>query len=251
MKNKKHIETWLKEEHQAFTGWDFSYLDGRWEEEPLPWDYGNIVRKALFTDAKLLDMGTGGGEFLQTLNHPYEHTAVTEGWPPNLKRCIENLAPLGVKVYPVEEDNLLPMGDNAFDLAINRHESYDLAEVQRVLKPGGLFITQQVGGENDRSLEEKINLIPKENMDFSLATQVRAFQKQGFSIQVQKEAFTSLRFFDVGAIVFFAKQIPWSFPGFSVKENLEKLWLLQNEIDEQGFVESTQHRFIIAAQNNK
>jgi len=29
---------------------------------------------------------------------------------------------------------------------INRHESFSASEVFRVLKPGGIFVTQQVGG---------------------------------------------------------------------------------------------------------
>ena len=36
----------------------------------------------------------------------------------------------------------MPWGDGEFDLVMNRHESYDLAEVARVLSPGGLFLTQ-------------------------------------------------------------------------------------------------------------
>ncbi|MNJ78400.1 hypothetical protein D3C77_761450 [compost metagenome] len=35
---------------------------------------------------------------------------------------------------------------------INRHEAYSVQELNRILKPGGLFITQQVGGQNNRGL---------------------------------------------------------------------------------------------------
>lgn len=30
---------WKNEEQKAFSGWDFSQLEGRWHSEPLPWDY--------------------------------------------------------------------------------------------------------------------------------------------------------------------------------------------------------------------
>ena len=43
-----------------------------------------------------------------------------------------------------EEDKPLPFADNSFDLVLNRHDSYDVNEVRRVLKPGGYFITQDV-----------------------------------------------------------------------------------------------------------
>ena len=69
MVNLKNI--WLKEENNAFQGWDFSYLDRRWQDETLPWNYEEIILKYLKKTDKLLDMGTGGGEFLLSLNHPY------------------------------------------------------------------------------------------------------------------------------------------------------------------------------------
>ncbi len=31
-------------EAAAFQGWEFSWLDGRFEEEPRPWDWGTVVR---------------------------------------------------------------------------------------------------------------------------------------------------------------------------------------------------------------
>ena len=53
-----------REENNTFKGWDFSYLENRWVDEELPWNYRDILKKYLNPDYKLLDMGTGGGEFL-------------------------------------------------------------------------------------------------------------------------------------------------------------------------------------------
>lgn len=52
-----------KEEQAAFKGWDFSYLENRWDEQELPWNYEDILKKYLNPDYKLLDMGTGGENF--------------------------------------------------------------------------------------------------------------------------------------------------------------------------------------------
>lgn len=78
MNKDKLKELWKKEEENSFKGWDFSHLKNRWIDEKLPWDYREILDKYLKPDYKLLDMGTGGGEFLLTLNHPYNNTSVTE-----------------------------------------------------------------------------------------------------------------------------------------------------------------------------
>ena len=147
MNKDKLKELWKKEEENSFKGWDFSHLKNRWIDEKLPWDYREILDKYLKPDYKLLDMGTGGGEFLLTLNHPYNNTSVTEMWEPNVKLCKEKLAPLGIDVKQVFNDSELPFEDNTFDMIINRHESFDIKEVRRILKPNGIFITQQVGGK--------------------------------------------------------------------------------------------------------
>ena len=38
--NKEELLKYLQsEEEKTITGWDFSYLNNRWESEKLPWDY--------------------------------------------------------------------------------------------------------------------------------------------------------------------------------------------------------------------
>ena len=77
MKRNELIEAWLREEQTAqIHGWDFSPIRGRYsEEKDLPWDYEKIVRAALTPEAVLLDIDTGGGEFLLSLGHPSRQTA--------------------------------------------------------------------------------------------------------------------------------------------------------------------------------
>lgn len=81
-----------------------------------------------------MDIWTGGGEFVLTLEHPYALTSVTEAYPPNVKICVENFEPLGITVRQVYEDDKLPYENNCFDIIINRHESFDAYEVSRLLK---------------------------------------------------------------------------------------------------------------------
>ena len=84
MNAEQLITSWKREEEQAHIhGWDFSHIEGRYEEETdLPWDFKAIIQSYLKKDSKLLDIDTGGGEFLLSLGHPYENTAATEGYPP-------------------------------------------------------------------------------------------------------------------------------------------------------------------------
>ncbi|NLM96676.1 MAG: class I SAM-dependent methyltransferase [Halanaerobiaceae bacterium] len=250
MNLEKLREAWKKEE-QVFRGWDFSYLDGRWESAPLPWDYKEIVLKYLKPDSKLLDMGTGGGEFLLSLGHPHSLTSVTEAYPPNVELCKKNLAPLGIRVRQIFDDREIPYDTDEFDLVINRHESFDAREVRRVLKNGGYFITQQVGGKNNNDLSEKIIEGFEPGQDHDLKSNTKLLEEAGFKIIFSDESFPKLKFFDIGALVYLAKIIEWEFPGFSVDSCFDNLCKLEKELNEKGFISCTEHRFVIVALNRK
>ncbi len=139
-------------ETALFSGWDFTWLDGRLTEDAPPWDYRQLVLQYLLNATALLDMGTGGGEFLASLPGLPANTQATEAYPPNIKIAKERLEPLGIRVHPLNDGEKLPLPDESFDLVINRHELFDPFEVYRILKPGGLFITQQVGGRDNIAL---------------------------------------------------------------------------------------------------
>lgn len=250
MNDKQLKDAWLEEEQHAFEGWDFSHLQSRWKRESLEWNYTALVMEHLHKSDQLLDMGTGGGEFLLSLGHPYENTSTTESWSPNIQLCLEKLSPLGIQVYSVHSDMQLPIEDDSFDVIINRHGSYHLDEVKRILKPGGIFITQQVGDTNCISLEKRINLsnTPAREL-FSLRTELLKLQNCGFLVHDAKECYSELKFFDVGAVVFWARIIVWSFPEFSVEKNFEQLCTLQQDILQRGFISTLEHRFFIVAQN--
>ena len=247
-RTKKIIDCWKQEAERSLEGWDFSYLDDstRWEMESLPWDYLKIVRQHLKEEDRLLDMGTGGGEVLLTFEHPYNQTSVTEGYLPNYHLCKKKLEPLGITVKFVEEDDVLPFSENSFDIILNRHEAFRLDEVHRVLKSGGIFITQQVGCENSRTLSKR--LLKKElevDVRNQLTYQLEQARKIGFEILNSDEFYAQLKFFDAGAIAYYASIIEWEFPGFSVDRCLEGLTELHQEIEEEGFVSSVEHRYMM------
>lgn len=238
---------WLKEEQMTFQGWNFAYIKERIEEEALPWDYKQILSEWLHKQERLLDMGTGGGEFLLTLNHPYELTSITEAYPPNVELCQHILAPLGIQVKQIFNDDEIPYPDAYFDVVGNRHESFDLAEVHRVLKPNGIFVTQQVGGLNNKALSRLLNpdFVEITSSDFTLERTVEQAKALGFQVMMQAEYYPILRFYDIGALVYFAKIIEWEFPGFSVESCFDALCQLHDVIEKQGCVESKEHRFLL------
>src|SRR5713226_6544831 len=103
-----------------FSGWDFSWLEGRRVEEEdteTTWDYDERARKRIQSAASLLDLGTGGGERLSRLG-PFPPFAVaTEAYGPNVPVATRRLQPLWVQVvrtHPGVHDSRGPQPDGRF-----------------------------------------------------------------------------------------------------------------------------------------
>ncbi|MCA9920384.1 MAG: class I SAM-dependent methyltransferase [Anaerolineales bacterium] len=228
------IAFWKDEEQKPFSGWDFSYVHDRWHEEKPPWSYSEMVRECLPKADSLLDLGTGGGERLLKFQDLWPaKTVVTEEWEPNFLLASERLEPLGVEVVNVASDEIrpLPFPDNSFDLVISRHTAYNLAEVERILTPGGTFLTQQVNG---RWLQDLIGFMggapqwPYFNLKYTLE---KLFRETNLHLQIAESWTGTLTFYDIGALVYYLKAVPWLVENFSVDTHLDKLLALQARID--------------------
>jgi SAM-dependent methyltransferase len=131
-----------------FSGWDFSSLGERWKTDEPSWDYPSLARNHMQGITSVLDLDTGGGELLSSLAPFPPQTWATESYTPNINVAKGRLEPLGVHVISNYTDVAIPLPDTSLDLILNRHGSYSEPELMRLLKPGGIFLTEQVGGQN-------------------------------------------------------------------------------------------------------
>jgi SAM-dependent methyltransferase len=215
-------------------GWDFSRFGDRLRALPRPWDFARIVSDEASRSATMLDLGTGGGEWLAALETRAPRTVATESWPPNVPVARERLAPLGIDVVETAgaPDNVaqagelpsLPFADASFELVCSRHESYVAAEVARVLVPGGVFLTQQTGGDYGDFHE----LLGRERPVVAEPAWTRAFaaaqlEAAGFVVEDGAESFEEIQFADVGALAWYLRAIPWVVPGFTIAGYREAL----------------------------
>jgi SAM-dependent methyltransferase len=246
---KTNFETLVYEAEQAhFSGWDFSYLKDRLVEEEPPWNYRQMVLDRLPGAQSLLDMGTGGGEFLAGLPGLPAITCATEAWEPNLAVARRRLEPLGVRVEFLSNEEQLPFDNQSFGLVINRHESVVPAELYRVLQPGGIFITQQVGGKDNLQLNDFLDpQIHYPYADWDMACMAGQLEAAGFTLLEQWESFPAYRFLDIGAVVYYLKVIEWQIPGFNTQTYRERLLALHEKIQTEGAFITTSHRFFIIA----
>ena len=237
---------WRDEHQRPVSGWDFSELAGRHLEQHPPWSYDDLARVVLRGRERALDMGTGGGEVLRRLADALPpETVATEGWPPNLPVATEALAPLGVGVvaYDAEQDRAMPFPDGHFDVVLNRHEAYDAGEVLRVLRPGGVFLTQQVDG---RDFEETQALFGGQTAyphvtyeQFRAGAEAAGFEVEDGGAWTGRATFT-----DVAAFVRYAAHVPWEVPeDFAVDRYPAQLLALHRQVEAGRPLEFTQRRF--------
>ncbi|MBK5112522.1 MAG: class I SAM-dependent methyltransferase [Candidatus Heimdallarchaeota archaeon] len=248
--SKEIFDLLLKDALHPFSGWDFSHIKDRIVMEPLTWSYHGEILPFVRTAKSMLDMGTGGGEFLSSLQPLPKETYATEAYEPNVPVAKKTLEPIGVNVVQIYEDNILPFENEHFDLIINRHESYLPSELYRILKQNSMFITQQVGWKDNLELNQRLGypIEELEYLDWNLKKVAQELEDVGLTIKTKREAFPITRCFDIGAIVYYLKAIPWQIPEFSVEKYENNLWEMHQEILKEGYLDLTSHRMLIVSE---
>jgi SAM-dependent methyltransferase len=245
-----HLRLWEAEAREPFAGWDFAHITatGRMTELPLPWSYVSLVAPQLRQARSALDLGTGGGELLARMQPLPPDMHATEGYAPNIPIATARLAPLGVTVHGFErEGEPLPCADASMDLIIDRHEYYEPAEVWRALKPGGTFLTQQVGGRHLAALNAWLGAAPYPYAHVTLDPMARDLREQGFAITRAMEDYAATRFYDVGALVYYLRAIPWQVEGFTVARYRAPLLEMRHVMDRVGYIDFPGHHLLIEA----
>ncbi|SBT41659.1 class I SAM-dependent methyltransferase [Micromonospora narathiwatensis] len=231
-------------------GWDFSWFAGRATEERPPWGYARLVGARMAAVDAALDVDTGGGEVLAEVPSPPPLLVATEAWPPNVAVARRTLRRVGATVVQVAGRPPLPFRDASFDLVVSRHpvETW-WDEIARVLRPGGSYLSQQIGPGTMRELSEAIlgPLPPAANRHPEQA--VAAAEAAGLRVVDLRTAALRAVFHDIGAVVYFLRKVIWTVPGFTVERYHAELRRLHDRIRAEGAFVAHAHRFLIEARH--
>ncbi len=271
-------------------GWDFSWFEGRLPgsdrpratEERPPWGYARLLGQRLAAlagvpGAGALDLQTGGGEVLAAalesarLPNPPEgangrvttppkaptgalpRLAATESWPPNVAVARRNLAAYGAQVVELPGAHSdLPFPDATFDLVSSRHPLYvPWDEVTRVLKPGGRYLSQDVGPGSVAELTEFMmgppEPSPPDPPHRDPKWSVLGAERAGLTVTGLREFRGRMEFSDVAAVVVFLRKVIWIVPGFTVAAYRDRLRALHEQIERDGPFLATSVRFLFEA----
>lgn len=241
-------------DRRPLTGWSLDY-DGRIASE-RPWDFSEQAARAAARSPDLLDIGTGGGEWLAGLAHRPPRTVAVEGWPPNVEVARRRLQPMGIAVFAVDpaapnveqaegrSGGALPFEEASFHLVTARHEAYLANEVRRVLAPGGRFLTQQVAaGASDDLYRLFGQEPPRDPVAWTVDFAVRQLEDAGLAVEEAEAGAEVMTFADVGALAWYLKNVPFVCPGFSIPAARDRL----RELHAAGPIQVRQPLFRIEA----
>ncbi len=230
------------------TGWDWSRT--RTRIGPVPWEYGEVARRFLRPDSRVLDVGTGGGEIFLGLA-PYCGRGVgTDISPQMISTARDNLPEeLAHKVsFEVTTANDLRFPDESFDVVLDRHAPMNTGEIHRVLRPSGVFVTQQVGSKNTANIHEVFGVDPDRVFGRSHSEEMRArierFEDLGCGVEARGEYNVRYWFLDVESLMFWLKAI-----GVQPELDIERHWRQVDEIVERygtpEGIETNEHRELL------
>jgi SAM-dependent methyltransferase len=229
-------------------GWDFSWFDGRATEERPPWGYAQLMGERTAGSAAALDVQTGGGEVVATLAQRPARLVATESWPPNVAVAAARLRALGAHLVAVADAPTLPFADASFDLVTSRHPVVVLwEEIARVLRPGGTYLSQQIGAGSNRELTDFMMGPQPVNRNRSPERARAAATAAGLEVVRLHACALRVEFFDVAAVVHFLRKVPWTVPGFTPEDFGDELRRMHEVIQRDGMFVSTAQRLLVEA----
>jgi uncharacterized protein YbaR (Trm112 family) len=252
-----------------FSGWNWDQLANRLSVTPdargdLHGLYEKRATALVRQSDAMLDLGTGGGEQLARYA-PFPSLAIaTEAYPSNVALAAQQLGPLGVQVIWNDPNcqhskgpqpgnrwpqRRLPFGNASFDLVLARRTAFSPTEVARVLQVGGCLLTLQNRTDwQGETLADALGATPPEwtvpGNGWSVG---HTLFEAGFVVDQWLERTASVRYLDIGAVVYTLLHNPWIVPDFEIARYRERLFELHQRIQREGGFTTQQTGLLVEA----
>lgn len=239
-------------EHAPIDSWDFGWLDGRAVEERPTWRYFDQASERALDVSTLLELQAGVGAMIGRFASLPQLSVATEGFPQSVAKAAPLLRARDVHLVVTSQTHeALPFAAATFELVISRHPTEVWwREIARVLEPGGTYFAQHVGPHSLRSLSEFLMGHPlPDTSNRDTEVERRGAEAAGLVVQRIRLEHPRTAFFDVGAVVYFLRLVPWIVPDFTVTKYRHALRELHEVIECHGAFETTASRTLIEATN--
>jgi SAM-dependent methyltransferase len=236
-------------EQVPIEGWDFGWLDGRAVEERPTWRYFDRVAERAADVSTLLEVQAGVGSMIGRLQSLPRLSVATEGFASSVATAAPRLRSRAVHLVVISQARqALPFAAGTFELVISRHPiEVWWREIARVLRPGGTYFAQHVGPHSLRSLSEFLMGPLPDASDRDTEIEHRAAEAAGLVVQNTRLEHPRTAFFDIGAVVYFLRLVPWIVPDFTVPKYRDALREPHETIERHGVFETSASRTLIEA----
>jgi hypothetical protein len=132
-----------------------------------------------------------------------------------------------------------------FDVILSRHEAVEPAEVDRVLVPGGIFLTQQVMPDN---WPELTRFFPRKTIHPDHFTSYyETFLDLGYRVSRRQHDLRTA-FSTLGDLVMNLLACPWEVPNLDIERDAEALLTLESTLSTPDGIVVTEGRYLLEAQ---
>jgi SAM-dependent methyltransferase len=230
-------------------GWDFSKI--KTISEGVKWDFYTEVTKRCKNTDVLLDIGTGGGEKVLKIADSFLFLVgidLSSGMMETAQSNLRKSNVLNVRFCQMSSDDLqFPSG--FFDVISSCHAPFNSTEVAKVLRSGGLFLTQQVSEADKLNIKEAFG----RGQSFG---EVDGALKEKYIRELKEVGFLDVKSFEYDAIdyyqrpedlIFLLKHTP-TIPNFGQKKKDFDLLndFIENNRTEKG-IRTNSKRFLLIA----
>ncbi|URN96256.1 MAG: class I SAM-dependent methyltransferase [Candidatus Pristimantibacillus lignocellulolyticus] len=179
-------------------GWDFSELQVT--SEGIGWNfYEEVIRRSKGTDV-LLDLGTGGGENLLSIASSFRSVVgidLSSGMMETAKSNLDKTNVSNVQFLQMSSEELQFTND-FFDVVTCCHAPFFSNEVAKVLKNGGIFLTQQVSEADKLNLKTAFG----RGQEFGV---VDGTLKAAYVRELKEAGFNSVESFEYNAVDYYRR----------------------------------------------
>ena len=230
-------------------GWDFSEIEKRKKIIGKKWDFLKTVKNYVTDESVLLDIGTGGGKKLlqvakfvkKAYGIDHQESMITTA-NRNLRKS--KMSNVEFKLADAKE---LPFPPRSFDVVMCRHAPFCVEEVFKVLKPNGIFLTQQVKAEEDaENIKEVFGRGQRfgEKLGSFMNKRIRELKNAGFEI-LRTDTYNATEYYaDMADLIFSLRNTPLV-PDFDIDNDQRYLEEIEKKYKTKNGIKTNSARFLI------
>ena len=134
-------------------GWSFAKAE-RITEKKTDYDYYKAVMAEISPETVMLDVGSGSAEKSLKFFAGAKEVVAIDSEVEMIKKAKSNVEKLygkgfkKWKFFIADGNGKLDFADESFDLVVSRHCGANMSEVFRVLKKGGVFVSEDVADDD-------------------------------------------------------------------------------------------------------